>query len=1079
MVTPFSGSEGTDRPLVVGIGGSAGGIEALQHFLEALPESPDAAFVVVMHLAPDETSQLAEVLQPHTSMPVQQVTEATALETDHVYVTSPGNTLLVKERTLVPEPLREPAERRSPIDTFFRSLARADVEPIGIVVSGSGTDGSVGLRAIMEVGGMIAAQDPGEAAYSSMPRSAIETSRVDFVLPVAELARRLQKQRDLAAELHVPREPDALDPRQEELLGRIFEEVRDRTGHDFSEYKRSTMLRRVHRRLHVHHINSLESYLEYLDEHPQEATALQRDLLISVTSFFRNRDAFEALREECLPALFRRKDREDSVRAWVVGCATGEEAYTLAMLLLEQADEMSFPVDQIQVFATDIDEQALATARKARYPEAIAADVPERCLDRFFRKDGSEYVVRKSVQQRVLFTPHSLLKDPPFSNLDLVSCRNLLIYLRRELQRSVFELFGYALNEEGLLLLGSSESADLAEDEFQVLDKSHRLYRRRRGGKAVPDLPSLPMGPPTASPVAVRRQEEAGGTGPTAAAHHRRLLEAYAPPSALVDADHQFVHLSQSAGRYLQHPIGPPNENILKVVRPELRGRLRSALRQAFSEGRTVRTEPVTVQFNGDQHPVHLVVRPAQEVPDAEDLALVVFVESDAPASPPEPTATADDEQVRQLETELEQTRQELRATVEEYETSKQEMRAANEELRSMNEEYKSMTEELETSKEELQSVNEELKTVNQELEEKVEALEQANSDLKNLMAATDIGTLFLDRELRIQRYTPRIETLFNILPSDTGRPIGDFTHQMEYTGLVADARSVLDDLTPVEREVPTREDDWFLVRHHPYRTVDDRIDGVVITFVEITQRKTAEQDLREAHRSLKERSEQVQALSEALTSAEQNERQRISQILHDDLQQTIFAARMRVDHLREEAALDPEKDDLAARAIELLDEGVETTRTLSSELDPPVGDQSLRDSLEWLAIQMEDTYELAVEIDSGGPVRTTDKNLRFLLFRLVRELLFNVVKHAEVAEARVALEEEEDDLKLVVEDEGIGFDPSDIGDRDGGFGLVSVRERIQMIGGALEIDAAPGEGTCITITVPWTRVEDGNEPQE
>jgi two-component system CheB/CheR fusion protein len=406
-------------------------------------------------------------------------------------------------------------------------------------------------------------------------------------------------------------------------------------------------------------------------------------------------------------------------------------------------------------------------------------------------------------------------------------------------------------------------------------------------------------------------------------------------------------------------------------------------------------------------------------------------------------------------------------------------MRAANEELRSMNEEYKSMTEELETSKEELQSVNEELKTVNKELEEKVEALEKANSDLKNLMAATDIGTLFLDRELRIQRYTPRIETLFNIRASDTGRPIGNFTHQLEYSNLETDAQSVLDDLTPVEREVPTSEDEWFLVRHHPYRTVDERIDGVVITFVDITRRKTAEEDLREANRSLKERSEQVQALSDALTSAEQTERKRISQILHDDLQQTIFAARMRIDHLREEGDLDEDGEDLATRAIDLLDDGVEKTRTLSSELDPPVGDQSLRDSLEWLAVQMNESYDLTVEVESHSSVRTADKNLRFLLFRLVRELLFNVVKHAEVGAARVALEEEEDCLKLVVEDEGAGFDPSEIDGQDGGFGLVNVRERIRMIGGTLEVESAPGEGTRVTIEVPWKRIEEGTGPGE
>ncbi|MFB6249909.1 MAG: CheR family methyltransferase [Salinibacter sp.] len=1083
MATVFSNmSVGNDRPLVVGIGGSAGGVEALQHFFGTLSEEPGAAFVVIMHLAPNEKSQLAEVLQAHTAMPVRQVTEATALEANHVYVTAPARTLLVEETTLKPEPLQEPEERRSPIDQFFRSLAGAEVNPIGVVVSGSGTDGSVGLRAITEADGVIAAQDPGEATHSSMPRSAIMTSRVDVVLPVADLARRIEEQQELVHGLYVPQEPVELDEEQEAHLKEILGQVQRRTGHDFSGYKRSTMLRRVHRRLHVHQIETLEAYREYLEENPSEATALQRDLLISVTSFFRNAEAFGALRDEALPSIFQDRARDDQVRAWVVGCATGEEAYSMAMLLLERAAESPVPTDQIQVFATDIDEEALATAREGRYPEPVAADVPQRYLDRFFRKEGTEYIVQKSVRDRILFTPHSLLTDPPFSKLDLISCRNLLIYLRRELQASVFDLFRYALNEEGLLFLGSSESVDQAKGDFRILEKSHSIYKRQTGGRVVPDLPAQSMVPPTGADPSV--QPEGGIEQPSEAALHRRLLEAYAPPSALVDEDYTFVHLSQSAGRYLQHPVGPPNTNILEVVRPELRAKLRSALHEAFdrdatvrTEPVTVRTEPVTVQFNGDVRPVHLVVRTAQDVPEAEALGLVVFVEGeDAPPKPETVPAPSETDEAQQLAAELERTKQDLRATVEEYETSKQEMRAANEELRSMNEEYKSMTEELETSKEELQSVNEELKTVNRELEEKVQALEKANSDLKNLMAATDIGTLFLDRDLHIQRYTPRVERLFNIQSSDTGRPIDDFTHALDYDRLTADARSVLEELIPVEREVPTDDEEWFLVRHHPYRTAEDRIDGVVITFVDITRRKRAEQKLRDAHDRLQSRAEQVQSLSEALTSAEQRERERISQVLHDDLQQTIFAARMRIDHLRGQATLNADQDELADRAITLLDESVEKTRNLSSELNPPVGDQSLRDALDWLAVQMDESYDLAVEVEADGSLKTTDKNLRFLLFRLVRELLFNVVKHAETDEARVEMIESERRLRVVVADEGAGFDPSRLDDQGGGLGLVSVRERIQMIGGEVDIASTPGEGTRVTIDVPWQSGVVGDE---
>jgi len=1061
----------------MGLGGSAGAIEALQHFFDAVPKEPGLAFVVVMHLAPEEKSHLSEVLQDHTPMPVTQVTEPVDIEANHVYVVPPGQTLVVEETTLVSSEMEGPDERHHPIDRFFRSLAKAPLEPIGVALSGAGTDGSLGLRAITEAGGLTAAQDPGEASYDSMPRSAVETSRVDLVLPVADLARRFSEQRAVlrSSQLLKDGEEDLLSGKDQKTLQAIFEQVRSRTGHDFSEYKRSTMLRRIQRRLQVHQIASLDEYRDYLEEHPGEAMALQKDFLISVTNFFRNPESFAALREEVVPELFSKKGPGDPIRAWVVGCATGEEAYSIAMLLLEQATSSSLLPDQIQVFASDLDEGALATAREGRYPEAVAADVPERYLNRFFRKDEAEYVVRESVRGRVLFTPHDLLRDPPFSKLDLISCRNLLIYLRRDLQQSIFDLFNYALNDEGYLFLGSSESVDLSADLFRPLRKAHRLYQRQDGPHVVPELPALPLSsttldPPKPEPLDLEDR-------PSEVALHRRLLESYAPPSAVVNESHTFLHLSQTAGRYLHHPEGTPNANIVDAVRPELRVKLRTALREVFENGTTVHTRPVPVQFEGETGPVRLIVQPAEAMPGADGLALVLFVELDEEAAPDDEDLDLEVEQsgrVEGLEAELDQTKKELQSTVEEYETSKQKMRAANEELRSMNEEYKSMTEELETSKEELQSVSEELKTVNRELEEEVDALQKANSDLKNLMSSTNIGTLFLDRELCIRRYTPRIEELFSVRTSDLGRPVGELTHQLGYDELEADAQEVLESHTSVEREVRSAEGEWFLVRHRPYRPVenhgktDGTIEGVVIAFVDITRRVEAEQELRASNEDLQERTEQVQALSKALTSAEERERERMSQVLHDDLQQSVFAARMRVNHLEDRSSFDEEQQKLARKAIELLDEGIETIRNLSSELDPPVGDQSLRDSLEWLALHMEESYYLTVELKARGTAKTADKNLRHLLFRLVRELLFNTVKHAEVDEAFLFLVEGEDRLRIVVEDEGTGFDPEQKLEEKEGLGLVSVRERIQMIGGSFEVDAAPGEGTRIVIEVPW-----------
>jgi len=838
----------SERPLIVGLGGSAGALSALTAFFDALPDQPDEAFVVVLHMPADEESSLAEILSGHTSMPVWQVNEPVEVEPNHVYVAPPGRALTIEEGRLTPVTFDESTSHQAPIDQFFRSLAQNGAATVGVVLSGTGSDGTVGLRAIKEAGGLVAAQDPEEAEYDVMPRSAIQMGRIDLVKPVAKLAERVGEQRALLNRLTATDDTEEEQNQETVLLEEILEHVRVRTGHDFSEYKTSTMQRRVQRRMQVNQIASLEEYREYLQGHPKEVQSLQKDLLISVTSFFRDPEHWEALQQRVVPALFEGKTAEDDLRTWVVGTATGEEAYSLTILLLEQARTRTLVPETIQVFATDIDEAALGSAREGRYPESIAADVPAEYLDRYFVKEGTKYAVKDFVREHILFTPHSLLRDPPFSKLDLVSCRNLLIYLRRDLQTTVFDLFGYALNEGGYLFLGTSESAERADGDFRTVDASHRIYQLRNRQQAVPKLPSLPL---TATPSQLDvGEEELRQAVPSEATAHQRLLEAHSPPSVVVNEDYRLLHLSDDAGRYLKHPSGTPRTNIVELVRPELQARIRSVLHEAFADNRTVRSQLVRVKMNGLEENVRLVAHPGSEEDQTESLVLLLFEQAgeDETRTGVIEEVDVDSEEAsteEKLRSELKQTKKELRATVEEYESSQQKLQAANEELRSMNEEYKSMTEELETSKEELQSVNEELKTVNQELEEKVEQLRQANSDLKNVMASTQIGTLFLDRELRIQRYTPRVEELFNIRPEDEDRPIGDLTHHLDYDSLVADAEQVLDDLQPLEREVPTDEGEWFLVRHHPYRTHDDRIDGVVSAFIDITDRRTAEEALR------------------------------------------------------------------------------------------------------------------------------------------------------------------------------------------------------------------------------------------
>jgi len=607
-------------------------------------------------------------------------------------------------------------------------------------------------------------------------------------------------------------------------------------------------MRRLLRRMQVTRKEAFEDYFAYLRDNAEEGQALLSDLLISVTTFFRDPKAFESLASNVIPHLFRGEGR-NPVRVWVAGCATGEEAYSIAMLLMEEAGKHEFR-PEIQVFGSDMDARALNIAREGRYPAAIEADVNEERLRRFFTRDGEHYRVKRELRDAVLFANHSLLKDPPFSRLDLVSCRNLLIYLDRELQQQVLATVHYALMPDGYLFLGSSESSEHPEGLFRVVDRDARIYQST--GRTAERLPALPriLGVPTEqlgapavpSPLNVR----------TAQAVHREALETLAPASALVDQSNRVLHLSENAGRYLQPSAGPLTSDITDLVRQEMRFELRSALHKAFDRGEASLSSAIAVRFNGAANPVYLQVRPQPQQGRDTERAIIFFIEGQPDKSgKPIAAPSESNETVNELRQELETSRSRLRAMREDSEAANEELRAANEELQSINEEYRSTAEELETSKEELQSINEELQTVNSELKLKLETVSRANSDLQNLMAAMDFGTLFLDPSLKIKRFTPRLTDLFSLTPGDVGRPITDFTHQLDYDGLVADARKVLDHLTPIEREIRSRNDGWYLVRIRPYRTVDDKIDGVVATFVDVSERRQMEDALRTANQKL------------------------------------------------------------------------------------------------------------------------------------------------------------------------------------------------------------------------------------
>lgn len=845
----------SDLPIVA-IGASAGGVQALQTFFDHITDDTDAAYVVIIHLDPEFRSELAKILAAHTDMPVKQVDGETPLQGNHVYVIPPNRRLKIADGTITALPFEEKLTRRASIDLFLRSLAEDHGPAFAVILTGAGADGAIGVTAIKEAGGIVLVQDPNDAEYASMPRSAIDTEVADFVLPIPQIAERLVELLALRDQL-----PSTyIRSADEDLLGGILAHVRVRTGHDFSQYKRATILRRIARRAQVTRKETIADYYAYLRETAEESQALFTDFLISVTTFFRDPAAFLSLAQNAIPQIFEAKEAGDRIRVWVPGCATGEETYTIAILLLEEAARRDV-APEIQVFGSDLDDRALAIAREGWFPVTIESDVSEERLRRFFQREGEHYRVRRELRDVVMFANHSLLRDPPFSHLDMISCRNLLIYLDRQLQQQVCNTFHYALNAGGFLFLGSSENADHPAGLFRTVDREARIYRSlATSTDRRPALPVL-LGPHHAAERAptLARQPSAGGSLSDAALH-RQMLEKIAPPSMLVDEGHRAIHLSENAGRFLRPSGGPVSTDATDLVREEFRFDLRAALHRAFERNEATLSMPILAQLEGQQHRVYVQVKPVIQGSEPTRHALVLFVEGEAIEKTEEIAESLDgkpatNQTIRQLQEELQLAQNRLRVTREESEAANEELRAANEELQSMNEEYRSTAEELETSKEELQSINEELQTVNNELKLKFESVSRAHSDLQNLMAATDIATLFLNQALRIKRFTPRLTEIFNVTQNDEGRPITDFTHQLDYEGLADDARSVLENLTPVEHEVKRRNDGWYLVRIRPYRTIDDKIDGVVATFVNVTERRRAEETAKESEQRLEQAS--------------------------------------------------------------------------------------------------------------------------------------------------------------------------------------------------------------------------------
>ncbi|MCX5732697.1 MAG: PAS domain-containing protein [candidate division NC10 bacterium] len=858
---------------IVGIGASAGGLAAFEAFFSGMPADtdPGMAFVLVQHLAPDHKSILTDLIRRYTRMQVFEVEDGMVVQPNCAYIIPPSRDMAFLNGALQLMEPSAPRGQRLPIDFFFRSLAQDQHErAICIVLSGTGSDGTLGVRAIKGDGGMVMVQNPASTEYDGMPRSAIATGLVDYELPPAEMPAQI-----MAYVAHafgnLPRPVATPTPRSENVLKKIFILLRSQTGHDFSQYKPSTILRRIERRMAIHQIETMEGYVKYLQQMPPEVDALFRDLLIGVTKFFRDPEVFKVIEEKLIPKLFAGKPANTVIRVWSPGCSTGEEAYSLAILLREhlEALKQSF---KVQVFATDIDSQAIATARSGIYPASIVTDISPERLSRFFAADpdGGMYRIQKDIRDMLVFSEQDIIKDPPFSRLDLISCRNLLIYMDGDLQKKLIPLFHYALNPGGFLFLGTSETVGDSRDLFAVLERKSKLYQRRDDfhgaqrafmGRFHPPIMARDALLPRAAGNTV-----SSGKLPLRELTEQALLQQVAPAGVLVNGKGDILYLHGRTGLYLEPAPGEAGvNNILKMAREGLRHDLTTALHKVVGTREIVRCPGLRVKTNGEFATVNLTICPvaagrtaaAHEPP----LYLVIlerahlFDPGQAQRVVPHATAGVDspvtdaEAHIAALKHELRAKEEYLQTSNEELETSNEELKSSNEEMQSVNEELQSTNEELETSKEELQSVNEELATVNSELQTKVADLSRANNDMNNLLAGTGIATVFVDHGMRILRFTPAASVFINLILSDVGRPVGHIVSNLVgYDCLVADTQAVLNTLVPKEVDVQTTAGKWFKMNIQPYRTLDNVIEGAVITFVDITEMTRVREALRKAN---------------------------------------------------------------------------------------------------------------------------------------------------------------------------------------------------------------------------------------
>jgi two-component system CheB/CheR fusion protein len=1058
---------------VVGIGASAGGLDACRKLVGALPTGNGMAFILVQHLDPTHESMMVDLLAGHTSMPVRQATDGMPIEREHLYIIPPGTYLSVGDGALH---LSQPQARhgaRLPFDFLLHSLAEeCGARAICVILSGTGADGSLGLKAVKEKGGLVIAQDPDEAGYDGMPRSAIMTGAVDLVLPAAKIPEALVKN---GRRMEFTRTQSALRAQDTapDWLPEIIDLLRTKTAHDFTQYKQGTLQRRIERRMAMAAIatGDVGRYLEILQDDTGELDLLAKDLLINVTSFFRDPKVFDFLAEKIVPDLVRGHSADHPIRIWIAGCSTGEETYSLAMLFREQITAAQRDV-KLQVFASDIDPDAVAGAREGYYPETIAADVSPERLARFFTKEDHAYRVSTELRTAVVFTVQDVLADPPFSRLDLVSCRNLLIYLRPEAQAEVVSRFHFALREGGILLLGSAETVGNVDGCFELISKSARLYRhigRNRPGDA---------GFSTSAGGGVRVPAHPGqGPAPShqavlAELCRRLVLETYAPAAVLINRKHECLYSLGPTERYLRVAPGHPSHDLLAMAPQDTRTRLRSAIQRACQENARIVVAGGRTNNDGHASSFNIDVQPVPS--EGEQLLLICFV--DAPQPEPKrgrPVTSRDAPRVAELELELEATRTELQGAIRDLEISNQEQKAINEEALSINEEYQSTNEELLTSKEELQSLNEELTALNSQLQETLELQRTTSNDLQNVLYSTDVATVFLDTSLNIRFFTPATRSLFNVIPSDVGRPLADLTSLAADGALLTDARTVLRDHAPIEREIEAKSGAWYIRRILPYRTQDNGVEGVVITFVDITERRHVADALQAAERQAQLANV---AKSRFLAAASHDLRQPLQTLalLHGLLAKIVEGEGAQ----KLVARLDETLGAISSMLNTLLDINQIDAGTVRAELVSfPINDllERLRDEFTYHA----QAQGLALRV---VPCSLSIRSDPRLLEQMIRNLLSNALKFTRHGKVLLGCRRRRGMLSIEIWDTGIGIADGELQaifeeyhqldnvarERNRGLGLgLSIVQRLgTLLGHRVRVHSHPGKGSVFAIEV-------------